>query len=235
MFGTFLSIKDDIRRATRDLTALERRQIPFAQATAVNTLAALVQNAEKKEIKTEFPTATPFTVNSVRVQRARKNNPTAVVSLGPIAEAYLAPYISGGRHFLGTKRAILNPKSIRLNRYGNIPKGKLAALKADPDVFVGSVTFKKSGETVSGVWRRPDRGTRSGKGNPDKGKKGTLGNTRKKVGKARTGLDLLIRFGESLQVTQELDWFGTAKAVLDRNAYREIKAAIDNALATAKP
>src|SRR5579872_2639640 len=98
-----LSIKPSVNRVERDLDGLSRRQIPFASATAVNNLAALVQKAEHQEMRTTFDGVTPFTLGGVKIKRARKSDPTAIIFLGDVAENYLAPYISGGRHWLGGK------------------------------------------------------------------------------------------------------------------------------------
>lgn len=221
-----LSIRSNIREVTRDLDRLERQQIPFAQTLAVNSLAGLVQNAEKQGIQSEFPTATPFTVGGVKVRRARKSDPTATIYLGDIAEQYLAPYISRGRHFLGGKRGILNPKNVTLNRYGNLAKGKLAALKSRADVFVGSIKTK-NGQTINGVFQRGDfvkKPKRRPGIPPPKGQ----------VKATRHRLKILIRFGDALPVRQELDWFGTAERILQLHATPEMDRAMKQALATAR-
>ena len=221
-----LSVKADISRATRDLDNLARKQIPFAQAQAVNSLAAFVQQAEQKAIKATFPTATPFTVASVRVKRARKSDPTATVYIGQIIEPVLAPYITGGRHFLGSKRGILNPKAVNVNQFGNIAKGRLAALKGSSDVFIGSIKTK-NGQTINGVFQRGNFtvGKRRPGGTPDK----------RKIKPQRSRLKILIRFGDALTVTERLPWFETATGVVQANAYVAMQAAMTQALATARP
>lgn len=224
-----LSIRTNLNQVERDLTRLERVQLPFAAATAVNSLAALVQNAEKQEMRNTFDGVTPFTLGGVKIKRARKSDPTAILYLGDIAEQYLAPYISGGRHFLGGKRGLLNPKGVNVNQYGNLPKGKLASLKAKSNVFVGTIKTK-NGQMVGGVFQRGNfkvGGARRTKG------VGKLGRARIVGQKAR--LRILIRFTDPQTVTQKLPWYETAKATLDANANREIDLAVKMALATAKP
>lgn len=221
-----LSIRSNLNLAIRDLDRLERQQIPFASALAVNNLAALIQKAATKEIKETFPTATPFTLNSVRGSRARKSDPTATIFPGQIAEQYLAPYIIGGRHFLGSKRGILNPKNVNVNQYGNIAKGRLAALKARGDVFIGQIKTK-DGKTINGVFQR---------GNFVKKARGRAGQTKGvKAIRQKHRLKILIRFGDSLQVHQHLDWFGIAGQVLAANAQSEMDKAFQVAISTARP
>ncbi|ASX25913.1 hypothetical protein BA171_01870 [Candidatus Hamiltonella defensa (Bemisia tabaci)] len=43
---------------------------------------------------------------------------------------------------------LTHPKGVRLNKYGNLPKSKLSGLKANPNVFAGSV------DGASGFWQR---------------------------------------------------------------------------------
>lgn len=221
-----LSVKSDISRATRDLDNLARKQIPFAQAQAVNSLAGFVQQAEMKAIKSVFPTATPFTVASVRVKRARKSDPTATVYIGDIIEPVLAPYIVGGQHYLGKKRGILNPKAVNMNQFGNIAKGRLAALKSRSDVFIGSIKTK-NGQTINGVFQRGNFqiGKRRPGGTPDK----------RKIKPQRARLKILIRFGDALTVTERLPWFETATGIVQTGAIAAMQAAMSQALATAKP
>lgn len=78
---------------------------------------------------------------------ARKNNLRAKVYVRDIAAEYLEPFEFGGEHKLNS-RALLNPKNIKLNKYGNMPRNKLSQLKAKPNVFVGEVNG------VDAVWQR---------------------------------------------------------------------------------
>lgn len=221
-----LSIRSNINEVTRDLDRLERQQIPYAQVLAVNALTAMVQKAEKAEIVKTFDEVTPFTLGGVKISRARKSDPTATIFLADVAEQYLGPYISGGRHFLGSKRGILNPKNVRLNRFGNLAKGKLASLKSNENVFVGSIKTK-DGKTINGVFQR---------GNFVKRTKSRTVNGQKIKGiTQRHRLKILIRFGDALQVRQHLDWNGVARMVLDANATTQMDLAMKQALATARP
>lgn len=221
-----LSVRADIRAATRDLDRLERKQIPFATAMAVNNLSAMAVEAEKSAIKKEFPSVTPFTLGGVKYSKARKSDPTAIIYLGDIAEQYLAPYISGGKHFLGGKRGLLNPKAINVNQYGNIAKGRLAALKSRANVFVGTIKTR-GGQTIGGVFQRGNFlvGKRRPGRTPDK----------RKIKPQRARLKILIRFTDPQQVRQHLDWFETAQQVIAQNAVPQMDLAMKMALATARP
>lgn len=226
--GINISIHADFDRATRGLSDLARKQVPFATALALTSLAKIVRDDEVDNIARTFASPTPFTLNSVGVTAARKTRPQATVFVKDIAAAYLEPYEFGGVHHLNG-RALLNPKGTPLNKYGNLPRNALAKLKSEPDVFVGSVTFKKSGETVSGVWRRPPAGPQV-----VTGRRGSRGKTNNVVGGARTGLKLLIRFGDALPVREHLDYRERARQIIEQNFNREFSLALNKALATAR-
>lgn len=225
-----IDVRVDVRELTRNLTDLAEKQIPFATAQALNELGGVVKTAEVQNLKKTFPTATPFTLNSLVQLKARKDSPITIILIKDRTARYLNPFEVGGVHVLNS-RALLNPKDITLNQYGNIPKGKLAALKANPNVFVGAVTFKKSGQTVSGVWLRPPRGVQTKKGR--RTGFGTKGNNAQPGG-ARSGLKLLIRFGDALPVKERLHYQQKAAEIVQQNFAPCFNRAMAKALATAK-
>ncbi|HEX3809594.1 MAG TPA: hypothetical protein VHW02_07805 [Rhizomicrobium sp.] len=220
--GIRISIRADISRIQRDLDRFASKQVPFATAQAINAIARRVQAGEQRAIEDEFTTATPFTVKSVAVQTARKSSPEATIYLRDVAAQYLAPFIDGGVHHL-SGRALLNPKDVQLNQYGNIPRGKLQSLKGKPGVFIGTIVTKR-GERISGVWQRP---TPIAVGKSGKPKVNRFANT--------TGhLKLLIRFGDALPVHQHLPWYETGRRIINQFWRVEFAVALRRAMASAK-
>ncbi|MGC1550832.1 MAG: hypothetical protein WA777_20105 [Rhodanobacter sp.] len=193
---------------SKQLTAMARKQIDFAAAQAINTLAKRVKVAEAGQIKATFKHPKPFTVNSVAVKGATKASLTAVVYVKPIAAKYLAPYEDGGSHVLPGS-ALLNPKNIRLDQYGQLTRATLKRLKSMPNVFIGPV--KTAHGSVNGVWQR----IKASKGKP-------------------AHLKLLIRFGDALPVNKRLNFGSTAKKVIDRGLVKAFSDAMTKAMATAK-
>ncbi len=209
MPGVFeISVRADTKDLVRKLGALADKQIPYATTLALNATGMAVRDAERANIKKTFPTATPFTVNSVVLLKARKGNPTVTILVKDIAASYLQPYEDGGVHKLNS-RALLNPKNVTLNQYGNLAKGKLASLRARPDVFIGPVKTKAG--TISGVWQR----VKATKGKP-------------------ASLKLLIRFGDALPVKQSLGYKTVGKTIISARYRIEFNKAMALALATAR-
>lgn len=226
-----ISIRANVKDISRKLDALKNQQVPFATVSAINSLLALVQKAERENMVAVLDRPTPFTLSSVRVGRARKGNPQGIVFVQDRAAGYLQPFETGGMHkLIGKGKTWLSPKDKSLlNKYGNFSKSMLQALKGRGDIFVGEVKFK-SGKKIGGVWQRNpiSRGSRSDGGY---GTKGALG----KVEGQKTTLRLLIRFGDAISVRQHLDYRKRAEGVVRSNLNREFGRALAKALATARP
>lgn len=213
-----IGIKADLSGLHRTMIALGAKQVPFAMALAVNNLAKGVALVERELIDKTFDTPTRFTENAYRIEVATKAKPVAIVAAKDIQAQYLNPYVVGGDRFLGTKKGMLGPRDLPLNKYGNLTKGKLQALKAKPGIFIGPVRTK-AGKVVNGVWQR------------------TTGAARNKAAKAggfAGPLKLLIQFEDTTPVRKRLPFEQTARTYLKRNAAREFDAALQRANATAR-
>lgn len=220
-----ISIRSNIREVERKLGALASKQLPYATAVALTSLAKLVQKSEVTNLAATLKNPSPFTLRSVRIIAARKEMPEATVFVMDKAAEYLEPYERGGVHKLNSK-ALLNPKDIALNQYGQLRKGALAALKGRSDIFIGPVRTKKG--IVNGVWQR---------------EAASAAITNKKTGKTRIStrgintsgaLKLLLRFGDALPVKKHLGYQARATAVVNANFNREMGKALARAMASAR-
>jgi len=213
-----VNIKGNLSPLHRGLIALRSQQVPFAVSLALNTLARGAAADERELIEQTFDSPTPFTQNAYRVEVATKSRPIAIVAAKDIQAQYLQPYVVGGARFLGTKKGMLVPRAVPVNRYHNLTRGKLAALKGKPGVFIGPVKTR-SGRIINGVWQRPANGIRRDGG------KGTKG---------RTGLRLLIQFEDTTPAPKRLPFEQRARAYIDRHARAAFEDALRMAIATAR-
>jgi hypothetical protein len=225
MAPTFrIDVRADLKGLTRDLDALQRRQIPFASALTLTAVARIAAKAEEAQLAKSFDRPTPFTGRAFGVIPATKSSQTATLFVKDIQAAYLAPYIVGGKQALGSKAAILTPRDLPTNAYGNLPRGKLASLKGRPDIFVGEV--KMAGGMVGGVWQRVT---------VTRGKRGF----RKLRGVAQPtrqtgGLRLLIQFTRPATVTHRFHYEQTAAQAVRAALAAEWDRAFARATATAR-
>lgn len=199
-----------------------QKQIPFATAQALTSVARKIQDAQKTALQRQLENPTPFTVNSVGSTGARRNNLQAKVFVRDVAASYLEPFEFGGQHKLNSQ-ALLNPKNIKLNKYGNLTRSKMAQLKAKPDVFIGDI------DGVNGVWQRKKAPSRKGK----KRRKRSANGTRREAPK-RNAPKLLIRFGNALPVKPVLGYMDRAETMAANLMPGELSRAIDAALASMK-
>ncbi|ECI4646667.1 hypothetical protein DQY68_20875 [Salmonella enterica subsp. salamae] len=212
-----------LRDLSRQLKQISK-QTPFALSRALTETARKIEQAEKKALQRKLESPTPFTVNSVRSKGATKSRPVAKVFIMDKAAEYLEPFEFGGVHHLNS-RALLNPKDIRLNKYGNIAKNRLSTLKSRPDVFIGKI--KNEAGDISGVFQR--RKYQKVKKRAKRSKNGT----RRARIKQRPP-KLLIRFGDALPVKPVLGYMDRANAMAGALLPSEMSKAITEALRTAR-
>ncbi|MBN3851996.1 hypothetical protein G3N59_01260 [Paraburkholderia sp. Ac-20340] len=227
-----IRVTSNARDLARGLNDFIQKQVPFAIAQGINKTAQRVAEVEKQNLADTLTNPSPFTRNSVGVQRAKKGAPTAVVYMKDIAASYLEPFETGGVHKLNS-RALLNPKNIRLNQYGQLPRNTLAALKGRPDIFIGEVKTA-SGETINGVWQRPTNTKRVSLINARGKKLGKLNKLDATQNGGRGKLKLLIRFGDALPVKKHLDWGVQARRTIQQWIDRDMATALSEAMKTAR-
>jgi hypothetical protein len=227
-----ISVRSNAAALQRQLSDLAKTQLPFAIAQGINKTAARVAEAEQQNIRDTFEHPTPFTQNSVGLRKARKSNPTALIYMKDIAAAYLRPYETGGVHKLNS-RALLNPKDIRLNQYGQMSRGTLNTLKSRPDVFIGTVKMT-SGEAINGVWQRPTDKKRVTLLNAKGGRLNKIHKLDSEKNGGRGQLKLLLRFGDALPVNKQLNWGKKAREIVEKWIDRDMAEAVAKALETAK-
>ena len=221
-----ISVHANVKEISRSLSRLAHTQINFATAQALTALAKEVQADEIRNIATTFKKPKPFTQKSVGIQGARKDTLQAKVFVRPIAAKYLEPYEKGGAHVL-SGRALINPKNIKLDSYGQLPRKALARLKARKDIFIGPVKTKSG--VINGVWQRAYHRPKGS----ERGRSHQGGEVRR--GANTTGrLKLLIRFGDALAVNKRLNYRSHARALIDRRFNALFSEAMGKALASAR-
>jgi hypothetical protein len=149
-----ISLDIDTKPVERRMTQDARRQLPFAMALTLTTLAKQAQAAEKEEMKRVFDRPTRWTLNAVRIQPATKRSLQSRVFLvedaskGTAAADYLAPQILGGRreqkrYERRLSRAGVLPRgwvtvpgeAVPRNKYGNVSQGRIVQMLSAARAF----------------------------------------------------------------------------------------------------
>jgi hypothetical protein len=141
------NIKGDLKPITKHLTRLQKKQMPFAAATAINDTLKQVVKAEQMQIVKRLDRPTPFTVKAFKIKWAKKHALHGEVIIKPLQWKYLKYQVEGGTR---TGRIGVPTANAKLNKYGNIPGRRK-----------GLIRNKKQYMTDSGVWEKS-----GGKRNP---------------------------------------------------------------------
>jgi hypothetical protein len=106
------------------------KQVAFAASKALNATGKAIADAMPAEIERAIDKPTPFTKRGVRVlSYANKAKLETTVGFMAAQAKYMEYQIAGGTRQPG-KAGLKLPAAIKLNEYGNIPRGIIAQLVA---------------------------------------------------------------------------------------------------------
>lgn len=203
-----IDVRSNIAEVTKNLSKVQRDQIPFATSLAINNVANEVAYAVTKQMQHDLDRPTPFTLkafmsgNKFNGKRATKRSLYATVEAKPIQAEYLHYQVEGGTR-LPKKRVVAVPtKNARLNRYGNVSNRKRGLVRNSKQ-FVGEV------KGIAGVWERTG-------------------------GKRSPGVRLIHGFEDSVQYRKRFNPYVTASKVVRRKFGTIFAHAVRYATATAR-
>ncbi len=134
MSGTLrIDLKQSGALFDRLLRTLAADQVPFAIAQAVTDTAVAAQKAVTAEMPGIFDRPRAFTQNALVMKPARKDNPTAMVTVKDTQASYLLLEETGGTRSAsdttkGDGAALVVAPQLKLNSFGNIPNGAVSKL-----------------------------------------------------------------------------------------------------------
>ena len=152
-----IQLKADTKKLTKHLSFIQKQQVPFATSVALNQVAFDARLAVQTALPKKLDRPTKGLIKSVIVEKSKKKHLIARVGFagkGFGSSAWsetpaliMARLIAGGTR-KPKGRAILIPivKNIKLNKYGNLPRKKVATLLAKPKrYFSGKPTGRDAG------------------------------------------------------------------------------------------
>ena len=146
-----ISIKNNIKEATRGLSKTHKEQIPFATSNAINMTLFQLRKEMGKQTTKHLDRPTPFTQKGFVVDKAKKTTLKGILFIKDIVASYLKFQIDGGTRSTGKNIAIPYKQNARLNKFGNIV-GKRSGLVKKSNQFIGNIGG------VDGVFERQKRG-----------------------------------------------------------------------------
>lgn len=169
-----IDIRSNVKEATRNLTRLQRKQIPFTTSRTLNDMARKLAKPSKKGVgvigkatnrvfkkKSGRSGATEFTRKNWFYKKSNKQNLTAEVFWDESNADFMKFQVRGGTRY-PRKRAIQvstrHSKSL-LNPFGNIKREAVSAILDDRAKYFKGVP-KGRGEDAAGIWERYGRSKR---------------------------------------------------------------------------
>jgi hypothetical protein len=230
------------QRELRLWMAAAGRQLPYATMVALNRTARRVKVEMREEMTRVFDRPTPYTLNSLMTHMATKRSPSAEVFIkdeqygGTPPAKYLGNQIYGGTrhaksHELALRRAgilkgnmyAVPAKDVALDKYGNIPSGKIMQMMSALGAAERSAGYQMN-ITRASLARHPKRARYFTIGSPPIGVFTRQGGVMKPF----------IMFVRSPHYTQRLDFFGVGKRVVEEHLVNEMRTSVEQALRTAR-
>lgn len=131
----------NIDRFERKLSAVERRQLPFATAMALNDTAKDALHRTRDEAERSFENPTPFTKNAFYAVRATKREPMATIRRktrqsgrhhlevqsegGTRSQTGLEKLLASRLKYAGIIQTVTPGPAAELDRYGNLRRGMM--------------------------------------------------------------------------------------------------------------
>lgn len=162
---------------SRQLTQLEKQQLPFATMQAINQTAFEIQKRWKDIMPRIFDRPVALTLAAVKYDKATKSNLVASVKVrdeifkGTPPAKYLAAQVMGGtRRQKGIERRlsavdilpagmfVVPGKGARLDQHGNVPRSQITQIKSQ----LGAQFDQLANETNTSRERRLKRNAKKG-------------------------------------------------------------------------
>lgn len=239
----------------RQLTALERTQLPFALSRALNQTAFEVRQGWADEMPRVFDRPTPLTQRAVVYRKASKRDLAAEIKLrdeafkGTPPAKYLEAQVMGGtRRRTGKERKLASAgllpaghfvvpgSNAPLDAYGNIPLGQVNRILSQVRAQ-GDGTANES--DVSRVRRNRREKRKTGYTTQYfalKQRRGRLGPgvyQRIRLGRLGSAVRSVLRFVKSVSYRPRYPIFGLAQRIFDRRFPENFERSLHQAVASA--
>ena len=146
-----ISVSADVKKAKKQLSRIQRKQIPFALSRAINDSLEDAKKAEMGAIRNHIDRPTPWTMRGFKVNRSHKTRLHGSLEIQPSQWSYLKYQIQGGTsRRAGKPHAI--PSGVATNKYGGMTRNKVRTLLRQKGTFIATIGG------VKGVFKRTRAG-----------------------------------------------------------------------------
>lgn len=252
-----ISIKSDIKNTIRQLAG-QQKQVAFATAVALTKTVKEIEAAQYREIKDVFDRPTAYTMNSLYVRTANKNNLQATVMIKDESMKtrnpgqYLKPEIHGGARNLKAFEKALRSVGVlpdgyyavpgsaaKIDAYGNMNRGQIVQLISYFGGFAESGSkANMTNSSRTKFERKQGRAVAAGKaqffvGSPADGKL-PFGIWQRFSFSSGTSIKPILLFVRGVNYQKRFDFVYVANKTFERNWRKNFDASLAEALRTAK-
>lgn len=136
----------DLDKLTRNLTNLQKQQIPFATTVAINKLIIGMKDYEQAVLPAEVDKPAPFTMRAFRYNKANKNTLKGEMFIAELQDNYLRFLIDGGTRKPKRKAIAVPDDKVKKNQYGNLPRNTINKMLSNKKkYFSGSPNGRPAG------------------------------------------------------------------------------------------
>lgn len=235
----------------RQLSELERSQLPFAASQAANKVAYEIRERWKQRAPKAFDRPTPLTVNAAMYRKATKDRPYAEIYIrdeafkGTPPAKYLLAEVDGGKRRrkgferLLQSRGLLSPsqyavmgRGAQANQFGNVSAGQITKILSQ----LGAQRDGYQNQTdVSRKRRRGKRNNRDGEYFVVTKRRGALRpGIYERIGRG-SGVRSIFIFTNTANYQQRYDIFGMAEDTWKKLMPFYLKRELEKAMETARP
>jgi hypothetical protein len=143
-----ISIKDNIKEVTKQLSRVQKKQIPFAAMLTLNDVAFMARKELRKQAEKKFENPIPFTLNGFQVVRSKLTQLTSIVFIESKRYEYMKFEVFGGTRMPKARAIVVPTSKMAVNKYGNMTKNKIKTLLGQDNVFSKTINGKP------GIWQQ---------------------------------------------------------------------------------
>lgn len=148
-----VSVASNIKQVKKQLTAIQKKQIPFAASLAINDVAFQGRKTEAMAMRRYVDRPTPFSQKGFKVTRANKSTMKGSIEVMPNRWKYIKHVVLGGAATRpGAGHAIPINRALE-NKYGSLPRNKARNLLRQKQHFAitkngKDYIFKRQGKSI---------------------------------------------------------------------------------------
>ena len=238
-----LKIEHNVEAIAGQLSAFERKQLPYATAVALTRTAKRAQTKVRRNLPRRFTIRNQWVSKGILIKPATKKKPEAVVYS---RDDFMVRQEEGGAKRPKSGRHIAVPGSgTKRSKRGIVTKAKRPRrVMEKPGVFIAPISaygrYGRDSRPSDASWGRRNRSTARADAHGDalgiwqrKGRARVMQRGRYK-GRKRQPITLLFWLGESVQVKKRWGFTELVRSAVTREFEKEFADAVEMALATSK-